>query len=153
MPAVKLKQYLDEHKIKYLVIHHSPAYTAQEVAEAAHISGKEMAKAVIVKIDGNLAMVVVPATTPVKFHALQNELGVEKLELASESEFMSHFPGCEVGAIPPFGHLYDFNIYVDKQLASEAQIAFNAGNYSEVIQMAYTDYFRLVQPQVVNMGT
>src|SRR5436190_21761223 len=105
MPVKKLKEFLDSHHVKYLSMTHSPAFTSQEIAAAAHVSGKELAKTVIVKNNGSLAMVVVPANDQVNFAKLREAMG--QVDLASESEFKDKFPGCEVGAMPPFGNLYD----------------------------------------------
>ncbi|MCG8344531.1 MAG: deacylase, partial [Chlorobiales bacterium] len=58
MPISKIRDFLDSHHIRYFIISHSPAYTAQEIAAAAHVPGKELAKTVMVTIDGKLAMAV-----------------------------------------------------------------------------------------------
>jgi len=149
MPAKILKEFLNRHHTKYVSIQHSPAYTAQEVAALAHVSGRDMAKIVIVKIEGQLAMVVLPATRKVALSDLREELGIEHATLATEEEFKTRFPDCEPGAMPPFGNLYGMDVFVAPSLATEETIAFNAGTHTEVIQMAYADFERLVQPKVV----
>ncbi len=150
MPARKLKDYLNSHQIKYVSIQHSPAYTAQEVAASAHVSGRDFAKTVIVKIEGTPAMVVLPANRKVVLAELREALGAEKARFATEEEFQSLFPDCEIGAMPPFGNLYGIEVYVAPSLAAEAEIAFNAGTHTEIIQMAYRDFEQLVTPKVVN---
>ena len=149
MPAKILKEFLNRHHTKYVSIQHSPAYTAQEVAALAHVSGRDMAKIVIVKIEGQLAMVVLPATRKVALSDLREELGIEHATLATEEEFKTRFPDCEPGAMSPFGNLYGMDVFVAPSLATEETIAFNAGTHTEVIQMAYADFERLVQPKVV----
>ncbi len=149
MPVKKLKQFLDEKKIKYVVVRHSPAYTAQEIAASAHIPGREMAKSVVIKIDGKMALAVLPASSHIDFALLQDIIGAEKVGLASEQEFKDKFPGCEVGAMPPFGNLYDMDVYVSASLAGGEYIAFNAGTHQELIRLAYRDFERLVQPKVL----
>jgi len=149
MPVKKLKDFLDSHKIKYISITHSPAFTSQEIAAAAHISGKQLTKTVVAKIDGGMAMVLVPAHEHVNFAALKQAAGVGSADLASESEFKSKFPECEVGAMPPFGNLYDMPVYVAHDLTQQAHITFNAGSHSELIQLAYSDFARLVNPKVI----
>jgi Ala-tRNA(Pro) deacylase len=153
MPAKMLKEFLNRHHTKYLSIQHSPAYTAQEVAALAHVSGRDMAKTVIVKIEGQMAMVVLPATRKVVLSDLREELGIEHATLATEDEFKTRFPDCEPGAMPPFGNLYGMDVFVAPSLATEETIAFNAGTHTEVIQMAYADFDRLVQPKVVCFTT
>ena len=142
----KVKAFLDGHEVRYVVISHSKAYTAQGIAAVSHISGKYLAKTVIVKLDGALAMVVLPASYQVDLIALKREVGVKDAELASEREFKQHFPDCETGAMPPFGNLYGIPVYVDETLTEDDEIAFNAGSHHELIRMMYTDFDRLVQP-------
>ena len=149
MSLQKLKEYLDEHKVKYVTISHSPAYTAQEVAAAAHIPGREMAKAVMVKVDGEMAMVVLPATIKVDFGRLLEATGAQEVELAHEREFKDLFPDCALGTMPPFGNLYGLPTYVAEELTEDEEIAFNAGSTTEVIKLAYRDYERLLRPRVL----
>uniref|UniRef100_UPI0032173BB9 aminoacyl-tRNA deacylase n=1 Tax=uncultured Draconibacterium sp. TaxID=1573823 RepID=UPI0032173BB9 len=148
MPVEKLKAFLDENKVKYVTIKHSNAYTSQEIAAKAHVSGKEFAKTVIVKIDGQLAMAVLPASYQVDFKLLEEIFGTTKVALATESEFNRFFPDCEVGAMPPFGNLYDMEVFVAESLAEDETISFNAGNHTEMIQLKYKDFERLVEPRV-----
>lgn len=149
MPVKTLKDFLDSHQVKYISITHSPAYTSQEVAASAHISGKIMAKVVVAKLDGKMAMVVVPANEHVNFGALKKATGVASADLASESEFKGRFPECEVGAMPPFGSLYDMLVYVTSDVAKHEHIIFNAGSHSELIQLSYQDFARLASPKIV----
>jgi Ala-tRNA(Pro) deacylase len=152
MPVKKLKDFLDNQKIKYVSITHSPTYTAQEIAASAHIPGKEVAKTVIVKIDGTMAMAVLPASCKVDFDLLKKASGAHKVELASEKEFKDLFPECEVGAMPPFGNLYGMEVFVADTLAEDEEIAFNAGSHTELIRLAYKDFERLVKPKVVTFS-
>ncbi|MCI0400357.1 MAG: YbaK/EbsC family protein [Gammaproteobacteria bacterium] len=149
MPVKKLKQFLDKNKIKYVAIKHSPMYTAQEIAASAHIPGKELAKTVIVKLDGKLAMAVLPASYRVNLGQLKKATGAKTVELASEQEFTDLFPECELGAMPPFGNLYDMDVYVAERLAEDEEIAFNAGTHTELLRLAYKDFERLVAPKVI----
>lgn len=153
MPLTKVKAFLDSHNVKYVGISHSKAYTAQGIAAIAHISGRELAKSVIVKLDGDLAMAVLPASYQVDLDALRRATGVRQADLATESEFKRHFPDCETGAMPPFGNLYGIPVYVDETLAEDREIAFNAGSHYELIKMAYSDFERLVKPEVMEFST
>jgi len=152
MPVKKLKEFLDSQQIKYVSIIHSPAYTSQEVAASAHIPGKNLAKTVMVRIDGQMAMVVLPASYKVNFEELQEICGSEKVTLATEEEFKDKFPDCEPGAMPPFGNLYGMQVFVADSLTEDEEIAFNAGSHTELIKMAYKDFESLVQPKIVHIA-
>lgn len=147
MPAQKLRDFLDSHGAKYVTISHSLAYTAQEVAALAHVSGKEMAKTLVVKLDGKMTLVALPASEKLNLHRVGEATGAKAVELATEAEFGSLFPGCELGAMPPFGNLYGMDTYVTESLARDPEIAFNAGTHTEVIRMSYADFERLVAPK------
>lgn len=147
MPLQKLKEFLDYHDVKYVSIRHSHAYTAQEIAESVHVPGKELAKTVMIKIDGKMAMAVLPATERVDFDLLSGVAGTDNVRLAGENEFKNLFPECEPGAMPPFGNLYGMDVYAEKSLSRDKEIAFSAGTHTEVFRMKYKDYERLVQPK------
>lgn len=152
MPAKKIKEFLDKNKIKYISIKHSPAFTSLEVAESTHISGKNFAKTVIIKIDTKLAMAVLPANFLVDVDLIKEVVKADFVELAAEREFENLFPGCEIGAMPPFGNLYNMEVYVADVLTRDEEIAFNAGSHTEVIKMVYKDFERLVKPKVVQLS-
>jgi Ala-tRNA(Pro) deacylase len=152
MPVKKLRDFLDAQGVKYVVISHSAAYTAQEIAAKAHIPGKELAKVVMVSIDGEMAMAVLPASFKVDFTMLKGMTGASRIELCGERDFRDRFPECEVGAMPPFGNLYDMRVFVDETLAEDEEVAFNAGSHTELVRMAYADFERLVGPTVVSFG-
>ena len=153
MSSTKLKEYLDQENIKYTTINHSTAYTAQEVAQLAHIPGDEMAKTVIVKIDNKQAMVVLPATEHIDLELLGGALGAKNVSLATEAEFMPQFSDCEIGAMPPFGNLYHMDVYVEEALSQDEMIAFNACSHDELIEMSYVDFARLAKPEVFRIST
>jgi Ala-tRNA(Pro) deacylase len=152
MPLSKIREYLDSHHIKYLVISHSLAYTAQGVAALAHVSGKKLAKTVILKIDGVLAMAVVPASAHVDLDRLRVLTGCNAVEIAAEQEFQNAFPDCELGAIPPFGNLYDMAVYVDVSLADHEEITFSAGTHRELVRMSWQDMLRVVRPTIAELS-
>lgn len=153
MPIKKLKEFLDQNRVKYVLIKHSPAFTAQEVAASAHISGRAMAKVVMIELDGNLAMAVLPANRKVVLQDLREVTGSDDVEFASEEMFRDRFPDCELGAMPPFGNLYGMEVFVALALVSNIEIAFNAGSHEEIIKLAYADFERLVKPYVVSFTT
>lgn len=153
MTRMKLQKYLDDNQVKYLIVEHSPAYAALDVASSAHIAEWELAKAVIVKLDGKMAMAVLPATEKVDLAALAEAAGTKRATTASEDEFQGLFTDCQPGAMPPFGNLYDLPVYVDKSLAANDLIAFNAGTHHTLIRMHYADFERLVRPRVAEFRT
>lgn len=153
MPVKALKAFLDANGIKYVSITHSPAYTAQEVAQESHVTGKEFAKVVILNLDGELAMAVLPADRKVVLQDLRDITGSDRVKVASEDEFKARFPDCETGAMPPFGNLYGMSVYVAEALMDNEQIAFNAGSHTEIIRMAFDDFERLVKPIVLSFST
>jgi len=153
MPLSSLREYLDKHNVKYIVISHSPAFTAQGIAALAHIPGKELAKTVIVKMDGRLVMAVLPASFHVDLGLLKKETKAEVVELASEGEFKDRFPECETGAMPPFGNLYGIEVFADESLARDKEIVFNAGSHRELIRLLWADFEKLVQPKMSRFAT
>ncbi len=146
MPARKLKEFLDAQHITYTSIPHSTAYTAQGIAALTHISGKELAKTVMVKLDDKLSMAVLPASKAVDLEMLKQATTTKYAALASEREFREKFPDCETGAMPPFGNLYNLPVFVEESLAKDKEIAFNAGTHNELIRMSYEDFARVVKP-------
>ena len=153
MPVRKLKEFLDREKVKYVSIIHSTAYTAQEVAASAHITGKALAKTVIVELDGKMAMAVLPANRKIVLQDLREVTGCDEVKFASEEEFKKMFPDCETGAMPPFGNLYGMDVNVAEALTRNDEISFNAGSHTEIIRLRYHDFERLVQPHVVSFTT
>lgn len=153
MPVKKLKDLLDRNQIEYAIISHAPAYTAQEVAQAAHIPGDEMVKTVVVKVDGQMAMAVLPASCKVNLKLLRETIGAKEIELANEEEFRDLFPDCELGAMPPFGNLYGMKVYVARKILEDERIVFNAGSHTELIRLAYEDFEKLVGPQVIRFSS
>lgn len=147
-----LCDYLDRESIRYTVISHSPAFTAQEIAAVSHISGRELAKTVILRIDGELAMAVLPASYRVDVELLGELSGAVRIEMAHEADFRDVFKDCETGAMPPFGNLFDMPVHVADELTNDEYIAFNAGSHTELIQMRYADFERLVQPRVLDFA-
>jgi Ala-tRNA(Pro) deacylase len=148
MPVKKLKEYLDNLNIKYVIINHALAYTSQQIASITHIRGKELAKTVMVIIDGKMAMVVLPASYKVDLDLVKKAARAKTISLATEAEFQDRFPDCEAGAMPPFGNLYGMDVFVEEKLAEDEEIAFNAGSHLELIKLAYKDFERLAKPRI-----
>ena len=152
MSLIRLKQFLDNYHIKYVTISHSVAYTAGGIAALTHIPGKEVAKTVIVSIDDALAMAVVSASQHVDLELLKVVTKAKVVRLAIEDEFKNRFPDCETGAMPPFGNLYGMSVFVDESLSRDKEIVFNAGSHRELVRLAWEDFAKLVQPQVIKLA-
>lgn len=148
--AQRVKTFLDENDVIYEHRQHEPVYTAQEVAAAEHVPGKEMAKTVILTDGEAFVMAVLPATRKVDLERARQVVGNPNLRLAEESEFAELFPGCELGAMAPFGNLYDVPVIVDQTLREDERVTFEAGTHVDTIRMAYTDFERLAEPAVAD---
>lgn len=148
----KLIDYLDQNNIHFVIINHSSAYTSSEIAASAHVKGQELAKTVMVKIDGTMNLVVIPAKYKINFEYLKKHTGGKNIELASEEEFTELFPDCQTGAMPPFGNIYGLKTYLDKTLTYDEEIAFNAGNHSQLIRISFSDYLDLEKPDISNFA-
>ena len=147
-----LREYLDKHYVRYVVISHSPAFTAQGVAAVAHIPGQELAKTVVVKFDEDLALAVLPASLCVDLQSLKRESGARTVGLASEDDFRDQFPECDTGAMPPFGNLYGMKVFADESLAKDREIAFNACSHRELVRMAWDDFQKLANPKIIQFA-
>ena len=152
MPVKKLKDLLNKYHVQYSTYRHVATYTSQETAASTHIAGRELAKVVMVKLNGEMAMAVLPASYIIDFDLLKKNTGTRNVELASENEFKDMFTECEIGAMPPFGNLYGMEVFVAESLAEDEEIAFNAGSHIEVIKLAYKDFERLVKPKILKFS-
>lgn len=148
----RLRQFLDENRISYEILTHPPAYTAQEIAAAQHVKGRDFAKVVIVEAANRPLIVVLPATRRLDLLKLEPLIALGgQPRLAHEHEFTHLFGPCEAGAMPPFGNLYGLPVYVDRSLAEEEFIVFQAGTHTETVRMRYADFVQLVKPVVADL--
>ena len=145
--STSLKSFLDENRIPYSVLTHTTAYTAQGAAATMQISGRELAKSVVLWAGEEMILAVLPAPNHVRLEKLAAEVG-KSVRLATEQEFSSLFPDCELGAMPPFGSLYNLPTYVDESMAADETIVFNAGTHRDAIRMRYDDFVRVANPRV-----
>lgn len=152
MVIERLESYLKEQKIPFSSETHPLAFTAQEVAQAGHVSGRKLAKTVIVLADGAFAMAVLPADSAIELTDLRHAMGVRHLRLATEAELLDLFPDCELGAMPPFGNLYGLPVYVENSLAWQDMIAFNGGTHRDIVYMNFADFLRVVDPAVLSFA-
>ena len=149
LPA--LEQYLREFRAPFSTLSHGVAFRATEVAALAGIPCRQMAKPVLVRIDGALAMAVVPADERVDLARLRELTDAGSVVLATEAEFADRFPECEPGAMPPFGNLYGMALYADAGLAADHSLCFNAGSHTDLMRMRWADFERLACPVVLDL--
>ena len=150
--SIKLQEFLKRNQVSFKHTVHPLAYTAREVASAAHLPAREIAKVVIVSVDNAYQMVVLPANRAVDLGELRAALGMSHARLATETEIAGLFPDCDLGAMPPFGNLYNMPVYVDSGLAQDEWIAFNAGSHTDVIHLRFKDYKWLVNPVILPLA-
>jgi Ala-tRNA(Pro) deacylase len=151
--AQNIASLLKTSGIAYEILKHPQAFTAQEVAATVHVTGKEIAKTVVVNADGKFVMAVIPAPHKVSLKLLKEVLGTKEVRLASEEELAQLFPDCEIGAMPPFGNLYNMPVCISTALKDRKELIFNACTHTEVMKMSYADFERLVQPKVGEIST
>jgi Ala-tRNA(Pro) deacylase len=147
-----IREYLDTNHVTWWRRIHRPAFTAQETAQVDHVPGREFAKTVVLKADQRLVLAVLPADQVIRFDILAADLACKRLVLASESEFSTKFPGCERGAMPPFGKLFGLQVYCDLSLARQDEIEFNGGTHTEIIRMAFSEFDLLETPVILNFA-
>ena len=150
MLSPRLHHFLDERHGHYTALTHERTITADQTAAATHIGSRHFAKTVMLKIDGKLAMMVMPASYRDRSHAsvarARRQPGGTGAGRGNSSDA---FPDCELGAMPPFGHLYGMPVYVDSRLTGHADIAFNAGSHTDAVRMPYAEFERLAQPEIL----
>jgi Ala-tRNA(Pro) deacylase len=146
-----LKSFLDKNHVSYSAVPHTTTYTAQGTAAMMKVSGKEMAKTVVLKAGEDTILGVLPAAHHASLEKLSTLIG-KPVRLATELEFASLFPDCELGAMPPFGSLYHLPVYVDSTLAEDEEIVFNAGTHHDAIRMRYLDFQLLAQPTICSFA-
>jgi len=149
---MNVEEHLKKNNVSYEVLKHPPAYTSQESAHEQHVSGKMVAKAVLVKAGKEDAMCVLPAHLKLDMSKAAKALRCKRVCLVDEAELARVFPDAEVGAEPPFGNLYDLRTVVDERLAAREQIVCRAGSHDRSIRLRYEDYAKLVQPDVADIS-
>jgi Ala-tRNA(Pro) deacylase len=149
---MKIEAYLEEQGVAYEKREHPAAYTAQEVAAEEHVSGNMLAKTVIVAVDDKYTLCVLPASYKLDLNKVARELRARNVRLADEAEMARLFPDVEVGAEPPFGNLYQLPTLVDRHLAEDEAIVFQAGTHRDAVRIRYADFARLAKPAVADLA-
>jgi Ala-tRNA(Pro) deacylase len=147
-----IREYLQANHISWHRKIHPLAITAQETAQAEHVPGRQFAKTVILTADDRFIMAVLPADTSIRFDKFQTALSCQRVLLASESDFVLKFPGCDRGAMPPFGSLFGMPVFCDKSLAKQFEIEFNGGAHTEIIRMPFSEFDLLENPTILDFA-
>ena len=142
---------LEQNNVQYQILHHAEAVTAQRIAQAEHVKGRHQAKVVMLKSDDRYLMVVLSADHHVDLQKIEKTIG-KPVSLGEENDFKSLFPDSLIGAMPPFGNLYGLPTYVDKHLAEQDYIVFEAGTHTDAIRMSYADFEKIVKPKVEDLA-
>jgi Ala-tRNA(Pro) deacylase len=143
----RIREFLESKRVSFEWLPHPEAFTAQEVAHSLHVSGKRLAKTVVLDADGRLVMAVIPASHRLNLPELKTALVAKRLEMVPESELAKIFPDCDLGAIPPLGPLYGMEVWVDRAVAESEEIVFTAGSHVDAVRIAYSDFMELVKPR------
>ncbi len=149
---MEITSYLDEKQVHYQISVHRPVFTSQKMAAEEHVSGMNVAKPVIVQADGRYYMCVIPACCKIDLELLRSQLGAGEVMLVSEKEMERLFPGCEIGAEPPFGDIYGMQTLVDKSLHDDDFLVFQGGRHDRAIKISRQDYERIARPRVLSFS-
>ena len=149
---MKVIEFLDNKSAKYEISQHRPTFTAQQMAAEEHVPGMTVAKPVVIQADDEYYMCVLPACCKVDLDKLKKVLKVKKLALATEDQMAKVFTDCELGAEPPFGHLYGLKTVMDETLQADEYIVFQAGTHDKAVKMAMTDYQKLAEPKIMSFS-
>jgi Ala-tRNA(Pro) deacylase len=144
----RIRDFLDSQNVPFETLHHSQAFTGQEIAHSLHVSGKKCVKAVAVAADGETVLAVIPAAHRLNLPELRATLEASQLEMLQESELVGLFPDCDLGAVPPFGNLYGIKVWADRAVADAEEIIFCAGTHEDCIRMRYSDFSKLTLPRL-----
>ncbi len=148
----RLERYFRENGVPFVALTHPPAFTAPEVAAVQHVPGKQVAKVVMVSAGGSLVMCVLPANAHISFRLLAGILNSTEARLAHEDEFSHIFSDCLLGAMPPFGNLYNIPVYLETSLTDDSELVFQAGTHTDAMRLRYSDYVRLVKPHIAQFA-
>lgn len=149
----RLAAYLKEQRVPFTMHHHPQMFTAQEIAASEHVSGHRFMKVVMLKAGDGLAMMCLPASLDVDLSAAAKLVDGEEVRIAEEDEFATVFGDCEVGAMPPFGNLYELPVFMDETMEGDEPIVFNAGTHTETFELNVDDFERLVKPRIARFAT
>ena len=144
----KIISFLEKNKVKYEILKHRTVYTAFDKAKTLKIPEKMVGKTLVLKTDGKLAMVLIPANKNLDKEKIKKLLKAKKVELVSERLIKNKFKGVKVGAIPPFGNLWGLRTFIDNSLMREKEIILNGGDYNFSIKLKSKEIKKLVPDSI-----
>jgi Ala-tRNA(Pro) deacylase len=149
---MNVQQFLEQRHIPFQMLNHRPTYAAQRLAQVVQVPGGEVAKAVLLRADDGFVLAVLAATRGVNVDRVQELVGADNVELASEAECGDCFPDCELGAVPPFGSKYGMRTLVDRSLSEDEEIVFEGNTHHEAIRMKFRDFMELEHPRLADFS-
>jgi Ala-tRNA(Pro) deacylase len=144
----RLQEYLASRGARFDLVGHPEAFTSQEEAAAAHVSGWRWIKAVVVKHPHGFALAVLPAACEVDLDRLEGLMGMGELRLASAEEMLRLAPDFELGALPPFGELIGVPTFADEVLFEQRMLVGAGGDHRTAIRVRSEEFARLAQARV-----
>jgi Ala-tRNA(Pro) deacylase len=149
---MNLQSFLDEMGAHYHLLHHQPAYTAQDLAMMEHIPGRQVIKPVVVRADGQFLMCALPACFRVDLNELRRQIDAREVQVADEATLRQLFPECELGAEPPIGRMFGMSTLMDESLVADDRVTFQAGTHSDAVTMSLAEYRRVAQPEMAHFA-
>jgi len=140
----KLEQYLTQRGIEYDLLPHAPTLSSMRTAQASHVPGRRLAKAVLVRKEAEYLLAVLAASRHLQLDALSARLNHD-VELATEQEIGSFFGDCARGAVPPIGAAYGLEVIVDDSIAEEPDIYFEGGDHMTLVHMTGAQFARAAE--------
>lgn len=140
--SITLKEYLADLGVSYDIISHKRAVDSAAIAQAAHVSGEKVAKAVVLKTDTGFLLVIVPSTHKVDLAKISHDTD-QRLGLATEHDLSEKFADCDLGAVPACGSAFGLSVLIDKSLDAVGDVYFEAGDHEHLVHLSTQDFQRL----------
>ena len=145
---MNVREYLQTQCVPFEIWPHEPTYTAQHLAQELDVPGINVAKTVLLNVDNEFCLAVLPATHQISLPKLKERLHAKTVHLATEEEVARVFPDCEPGVAPPFGDEYGMPTLVDESLTQDEHIVFEGNSHDEAVYVKYEDYAHVAHPRV-----
>ena len=140
--APTLHKYLAAENIAYDEIPHVYTMTSARAAQACHVPGDRVAKAIVLRRDGGYVLAVLPASHHLRMAELRERLG-DDVDMASEGELAELFLDCAQGAIPAAGKCYGLDSIIEESIQNEPEIYMEAGDHETLLHLSRAQFARL----------
>src|SRR5262245_42701550 len=140
--APTLQKHLDQN-VTYDMITHEPTMSSTRTAQACHVPGDRLAKAIVLRRNGGYMLAVVPATHHLNVADLKRQIG-DDVDLADEAEIRRLFPDCTLGAIPPIGACYELDVIIDDSIELQPEIYLEGGDHTTLVHMTQAQFKQLM---------